>query len=180
MPHLFKDIDPALLQLLDRSPVQTPVQTASNSPTTSTSSTPTASPQLGATNPSIPLPINISLNSPIGTPILRPTTPVDHERNFTAKEFKGKDADRVSHLDRSPVQTAYQTRASSQPGRTPRMHGWEEAEETIRVLRMLVERGMKNKHHATNTNGCDGVEEKEHEGDAEDVETEREVKEGNK
>ncbi|KAL9101557.1 MAG: hypothetical protein Q9163_003186 [Psora crenata] len=155
MPHVFKDIDPADLQLLDRSPVQTPLHTASNTPTTSTSSTPTISPKVKATtNLATRVPIAISLLSPTGTPVVRPSTPVD-EHDFRRTEFKGKDAERVSHLDRSPVQTAFQTRASSQQGRAPRMHGWEEAEEMVGVLRKMVEDGSTYSY----TNGCDAANE---------------------
>ena len=165
MPHLYKDINPAHLQLLDRSPVQTPVQTAINTPNASTSSTPTCTPHLKPTIPTTPLmstntiksPLHLSLSLPLlypspprtPNPMLHSNTPLLNtkdgnydfldEHDLKSKEFKDRDADRVSHLDRSPVQTAFQTRASSREGRTPRMHGKEEAEETVKVLRAKFE-----------------------------------------
>ena len=80
------------------------------------------------TYPTISIP-DISISVPLKVPV--------HE----APDFKGAAADRVSHCDRSPCQTGFNTRVGSPTNTavTPRCHDYWQAEETVRELNVRME-----------------------------------------
>ncbi|KAG8527133.1 uncharacterized protein KY384_008562 [Bacidia gigantensis] len=185
MPHVYKSISSHQLQLLDRSPVQTPVHTSANTPNATPSPSPsllakackslpdlTDAPHHASTafllpHPHENAPAPYSRGSPSRYDVTLATQAMPFPMAVSkAPDFKGHAADKVSFLDRSPVQTAFHTRTHSPSGQGEkrahpplRAHSHEEAAETVKKLRESFKgRKLERFDEDEGSEGAEGTE----------------------